>query len=113
MTFNVFRGHFLTREEVAKLMGCTSTDVPNRPELLAVHGAVPGNESYPAVQFDADGRPTEAVRLLVEKLSPYLDDAEIASFCTLPMTQLGGQTPIDYLRQGGTVERACRAALAA
>ena len=113
MTFNVFRGHFLTRDEVAQLIGCTSTDVPNHPELLAVHGAIPGNESYPAMQFGTDGRPTEAVRLVVERLSPHLDDAEIASFCTLPLTQLGGQTPIDYLREGGAVERVCRAALAA
>ncbi len=113
MTFNVFRGHFLTRDEVAELIGCSAHDVPARTELIAIPGMVPGGESYPAMQFDADGRPTAAVQSLVERLSPHLEDSEIASFCTLPLRQLGGQTPIDYLRQGGTVERVYRAAVAA
>ena len=113
MTYNVFHGHFLTRNEVAELIGCDASEVDHRTDLVVVHGAVPGNEIYPALQFDHDGIPTPAVEGLIDGLSPHLADVEIASFCTLPITQLGGRTPLDYLRAGGRVERAIEAAQAA
>lgn len=113
MTYNVFHGHFLTRDEVADLIGCTAGEVTTRPDLVMVHGAIPGNEIYPAMQFDCDGHPTPAIEGLIEGLRPHLADTEIASFCTLPLTQLGGRTPLDFLRAGGRVDTAIRVAHAA
>ncbi len=112
MTFNEFRGHFLTRYEAAKLSDCAPATLVRHPDVVSVGGFIPGDELYPALQFDRDGSPTPGLGALAEQLSPHLADAEIASFCTRPLRQLGGKSPIDWLRAGRPVEVAARAAFA-
>ncbi len=113
MVFNEYRGHFLTRSEVAQLMGSSPEVVAGHPDLLRVPGLFPGDELYPSQQFDREGLPTPGLAALVEALRADLGEREMASFCTLPMRSLGGRSPIDYLRQGGRIELAAEAARAA
>jgi hypothetical protein len=113
VVFNEFRGHFLTRLEVADIMGCSADDVSAHPDLLRVPGLYPGEELYPAPQFDHAGLPTPGLALLAVRLREELADREIASFCTHPIRTLGGRSPIEWLRQGGPVDLAAQAAIAA
>jgi hypothetical protein len=113
MTFSEFHGHFLTREDAAQVMHCAPAEVAARPDLLRIEGFFPGDELYPSLQFDHAGAPTPGMHELVEELRGRFGDFEIASFCTQPVLDLGGQTPIDWLRRGGPIERAARLALEA
>lgn len=113
MTFNQFSGHFLTREEVAELLDCSVSAVARHDDLVQVSGLHPGEEIYPALQFDPSGSPTPNMGELVRLLGPHLDEREIASFCTYSMRSLGGRSPIEWLRHGGAVESAVQAAFAA
>ena len=112
MTFNEYRGHFLTRYEAAQVSNCAPRTLVEHPDVVSVGGFVPGEELYPALQFDKEGSPTPGLGVLAKDLSPHLADMEIASFCTRPLKALGGKSPIDWLRGGGPVEIAARAAFA-
>jgi hypothetical protein len=111
MTFNEFRGHFLTRDEAAEITDCAPSALRAHPDVVSVGGYIPGEELYPALQFDRDGQPTPGLGTLVEQLSQHLADVEIASFCTQPVRELGGKSPIDWLRAGHPVDAATLAAL--
>ena len=111
MTFNEFRGHFLTVEEAAEIIDCAPGALRSHPDVVSVGGYVPGEELYPALQFDRDGHPTPGLGALVRELSDHLADVEIASFCTHPLRELGGKSPIDWLRAGHPADIAARAAL--
>ena len=112
MTFNEFHGHFLTREEAAALTHRAPSALAEHPDVFTLPGRNPGEELYPALQFGRDGVPTPGLGTLTEKLSSKLAAREIASFCTHPMRTLGGRTPIEWLRAGGPMEVAERAAFA-
>lgn len=112
MVFNEFRGHFLTRYEAAELSDFAPGTLVQHPDVVSVTGFIPGEELYPALQFDREGRPTPGLGALAEQLSPQLADVEIASFCTRPLRSLGGKSPIDWLRAGRPVEIAAKAAFA-
>lgn len=110
MTFNEYRGHFLTRYEAAEVSHCAPTTLIEHPDIVSVGGYIPGEELYPALQFDRDGTPTPGLGTLARSLRPQLADIEIASFCTRPLRALGGKSPIDWLRDGRPIEAAARAA---
>ena len=112
MTFNEYRGHFLTRYEAAEVSHCAPRALIEHPDVVSVKGYIPGDELYPALQFDSDGAPTPGLGALAQHLSPRLADIEIASFCTHPLKALGGRSPIDWLRDGRPIEIAARAAFA-
>ena len=112
MTFNEHRGHFLTRYEAAEVSNCAPKALVQNPDVLSVGGFIPGEELYPALQFDRDGQPTPGLGTLARHLSAQLADIEIASFCTRPIKSLGGKSPIDWLRDGRPIEVAARAAFA-
>ncbi len=112
MTFNEFRGHFLTRDEAASVSHCSPDVLTAHPDVLFVGGFQPDGEVYPALQFGRDGSPTPGLGALARRLSPRMADAEIASFCTHPLRSLGGKSPIDWLRSGGTLDKAVSAAVA-
>ena len=112
MTFNEHRGHFLTRFEAAEVSRCAPKTLVEHPDVVSVDGFIPGEELYPALQFDRDGSPTPGLGALARYLSAQLADVEIASFCTHPLKALGGKTPIDWLRDGRPLEIAARAAFA-
>ena len=112
MTFNEYRGHFLTRYEAAEVSHCAPKALVEHPDVVSVGGYIPGEELYPALQFDRNGSPTPGLGLLARHLSAQLADVEIASFCTHPLKALGGKSPIDWLRAGGQIEIAARAAFA-
>lgn len=57
MTFNEYRGHFLTRYEAAEVSNCTPRTLVERPYVPSVGGFIPGEELHPALQFDTDGSP--------------------------------------------------------
>ena len=113
MDMNVFQGHFLTRGEVAQLIGCPSKEVTERADLLAISSQVSGHEIYPAMQFDRDGHPTPGLGRLIEQLHQHFDEVAMTSFCTCPAKTLGGRTPLDFLRHGGSLDRAVQAAAVA
>lgn len=112
MTFNEYHGHFLTRYEAAEVSNCAPRTLAEHPDVLSVGGFIPGEELYPALQFDSDGSPTPGLGVLARHLSSQLADIEIASFCTRPLKALGGKSPIDWLRDGRPIEIAARAAFA-
>ena len=112
MTFNEYRGHFLTRYEAAEVTHCAPKMLVEHPDVVSVNGYIPGEELYPALQFDRDGVPTPGLGTLARYLSPQLADIEIASFCTRPLKSLGGKSPIDWLRDGRPIDVAARAAFA-
>ena len=112
MTFNEFRGHFLTRHEAAALARCAPAALVQHPDVVSVAGYIDGEEVYPALQFDRDGNATPGLGALADQLAAHLADAEIASFCTCPLRELGGNSPIDWLRAGQPAESALRVAMA-
>jgi hypothetical protein len=112
MTFNEFRGHFLTLDEAAAIIDCEPSVLRSHPDVVSVGGYVPGEELYPALQFDREGQPTPGLGSLVEQLRQYFADVEIAAFCTHPLRELGGKSPIDWLRSGRPADIAARAAFA-
>ena len=115
MRFGEFRGHFMTREEVATLMHCDAADLPRRDDLLSFGGRIVGEEVYPACQFDPGGLPTPGMDEVLARLEDF-DPAEVVAFCSVPLPSLGGFTPIDWLRRGGepgSIEATARALAAA
>ncbi len=62
MTFNEYRGHFLTRYEAAQVSHCAPKTLVEHPDVVSVGGFVPGEELYPALQFDRDGQPHAGTR---------------------------------------------------
>lgn len=111
MSFDEFRGHFLTGEETAAVLGCTTAQLAARRDLVKVRTRFGSGDVYPSVQFDSTGAPTPGAERLVDSLRTHLADSQIGSYCTCPSPRLAGLTPLDWLRRGGSVELAVQAAL--
>ncbi|MDH4116642.1 MAG: hypothetical protein OEX04_18235 [Acidimicrobiia bacterium] len=112
MQSNVFSGHFLTRAEVAEVVGCAVSDVGRRLDLLAMAARWSGDRLYPAMQFDSDGNPTPHMEELLARLGGAMSDTDLACACTQPAAMLSGRTPLAWLRSGGSVDRAVQYLLA-
>ncbi len=106
--WNVISGHFLTRSEVAQLTGLAPAEVVSHPALLRIACQVSQVETYPAFQFDADGRPVACLAQVLPRLAGALTPLEVAALLSTPSSELGGRIPIAWLRDGGPAERVLR-----
>ncbi len=102
-------GHFLTRNEVAELTGLAVAEVAGNPAFVAWPGWST-EETYPAAQFHADGRPTPGVEDLMSALGDEADHGDLIAFLTTSLPALGGQTPFGWLQAGGEVHRVIKQA---
>lgn len=103
--WNVIAGHFLTRDEVVRLTGLPPIEVARHPALLRLECRVSEVETYPAFQFDRDGRPVVGIEVVLAGLASLLSPIEVAGFLSMPAPGLGGRAPINWLRDGGSTER--------
>lgn len=106
--WNVIAGHFLTRDEVAHLTGMGPRQVSTDASLLRIASRVSNVETYPAFQFDQEGKPACGLEEILVRLGASMGAFEIAALLSMPAAGLGGRSPISWLREGGSVERVIR-----
>lgn len=95
----MFLGPFLTRSQVARLLGLSPEDVALHPDLIRLRGLWL-EEVYFAFQFEDDGLNVPMARL-VRTLKSRWDDETIADWLVKPDPTLGHACPLDRVRRGG------------